>query len=125
MLKNMVLLELFPVVVSVVLWGKDFANKRKLVNTDNKDVLYAINCLASNCALVVRLLPFLVLLCLCMNIWIKARHIPGSITEVTDSLSHFQFSRFRALVPWADSKGKSCPEYVLKHNLVVMLSLLE
>lgn len=44
--KNMVLLELFPGVVSVVQWGEQFKNKRIMVNTYNKGVLYAVHCLA-------------------------------------------------------------------------------
>lgn len=34
--RNIVLLELFPILVAVSLWGCFFANKRILVETDNK-----------------------------------------------------------------------------------------
>lgn len=40
--KKIVLFALFPVIVAIVLWSHFFRNKRLLVNTDNKGVLYAI-----------------------------------------------------------------------------------
>lgn len=47
-LKNIVLLELFPLIVALEIWGYYFKNKRILVRIDNKGVMYAINCLTSN-----------------------------------------------------------------------------
>lgn len=46
--KNVVLLELFSILVALELWGPEFANMRILVETDNKGVLYAVNCLSSS-----------------------------------------------------------------------------
>lgn len=51
--KNLVLLELFPFVVAVVVWGQFFRDSMLLINTDNKGVVFAINCLSSNCLMVV------------------------------------------------------------------------
>ena len=45
--KNIVLLELFPIVVALEIWGSFFSGKRILIRTDNKGVVYAINCLTS------------------------------------------------------------------------------
>lgn len=42
--RNIVLLELFPVVVALELWGAHFTDCRILVSTDNNGVLFAVNC---------------------------------------------------------------------------------
>lgn len=55
--------------------------------------------------------PF-VLLCLELNIWVKARHIWGLSNIVADALSRFQFGRFRELVPWAEEVGEKCPDHL-------------
>lgn len=52
----MVLLELFPVLVALELWGGQFENRRILVETDNKGVLFAMNCLSSSSLFVVTVL---------------------------------------------------------------------
>lgn len=44
---NIVLLELFPLIVASKIWGEQFVNRRILVSTDNKGVLFAVNCLSS------------------------------------------------------------------------------
>lgn len=108
--RNITLLELFPVLVSLALWGQSFANKRILLHTDNKGVLYAINCLSSGNVMVVRILRHIVWYCLRYNIWLKARHLPGVENSIADSLSRFQMNIFRLLVPDADLEGVCCPD---------------
>lgn len=107
--RNITLLELFPVVVALAIWGPHFANKRILLHTDNKGVLFAVNCLSSSSVMVVRVLRQIVWFCLRYNIWLKARHLPGVDNEIADSLSRFQMGRFRQLVPDADQEGAPFP----------------
>lgn len=38
--KNVVLLELFPILVALELWGESFANRQILVETDKKGVFF-------------------------------------------------------------------------------------
>lgn len=106
------LLELFPILVAVTLWGRFFANKRILVETDNKGVLFAVNCLSSGSLFVVKILRHLFFLCLKFNIWIKAQYTPGKLNVVADSLSRFQMQRFHRLLPEADEEGTRCPDYL-------------
>lgn len=61
---NVVLLELFLVLVALELWGGQFANRQILVETDNKGVLFAINCLSSRSLFVIAILRQVVFLCL-------------------------------------------------------------
>lgn len=108
--KNVVLLELFPILVALVIWGPQFANRRILVKTDNKGVLYAVNCLSSSSLWVIKVLRQIVLLCLQFNIWLKAKYTPGILNNIADSLSRFQMDRFQSLLPEADEMGIPCPE---------------
>lgn len=87
--RNLVLLELFPVVLAEVVWGQFFRDSRLLINTDNTGVVFAINCLSSKNVMVVKLLRHLVLVCLKLNIWIRARHVPGIHNDVADALSRW------------------------------------
>lgn len=111
-LQNLVLLELFPVIVSVVVWEDIFRNRRILVHTDNKGVFFAINTLSSKSDPVLRLLRFLVLHCMNCNIWLRAEHIAGKENNIADSLSRSQFKRFRELAPSADQHGTPCPDFL-------------
>lgn len=45
--RNVMLLELFPILVALELWEFEFAHRRILVATDNRGVLFAVNCLSS------------------------------------------------------------------------------
>lgn len=110
--RNIVLLELFPIVVAFELWGNNFANKRILVNSDNKGVIFAINCLSSKSIFVIKLLRYFVLLCLKLNIWVKAKHVAGKSNLIADALSRFQMTRFRQLLPEADLVGYTCPSHL-------------
>lgn len=91
-----------------------------LLHTDNKGVWFAVNCLSSKCPLVVKLVHHMVLLCLQLTIWIKAKRIPGTSNTIADALSRFQFAKFRELVLWADEVGAECPDYLLGIGLVMM-----
>ena len=110
--KNIGLLELFPIIVAFELWGRFFANKRILIHSDNKGVLFAINCLSSKSENVIKLLRYFVLLCLKFNIWVKARHVPGKQNTLADALSRLQMTRFRLLFPEADLMGCKCPSHL-------------
>lgn len=108
--KNIVLLELFPVLVAICIWGEHFRNRRILLHSDNRGVVFAVNCQSSKSEPVVTLLRHLVLYCLRFNIWLKATYIEGVKNVIADSLSRFQIQTFRELVPDADLSGTPCPQ---------------
>lgn len=80
-LKNLVLLELFPIVLSVELWGEAFRNKKVSFNCDNMGVVSAIKNISASSPPVVPLFHYLVLSCLRMNTFIYAVHIPGTTNK--------------------------------------------
>lgn len=96
--------SLFPIIVSLELWGDFFANKRLLFSTDNKGVAFAVNSLSY--------LRHLVFLCLKWNIWIKAKYISGKTIIIADALSSLQMDRFFELLPEAELVGTPCPSHL-------------
>ena len=108
--RNLVLLELFPVVLAVELWGAEFRDKKVRFHCDNLGVVQAINRVSASSPPVVRLLQHLVLRCLQRNVFIHAVHIPGVENVIADALSRFQWDRFRELVPGSEQHGVPCPE---------------
>ncbi|CAJ0918982.1 unnamed protein product [Ranitomeya imitator] len=63
-------------------------------------------------SVVVNLLRFLVLYCFKANIWLKARHLPGSRNVIADSHTRCQMDRFPTLAPMAGKKGLDCPKHL-------------
>ncbi|KAM9326863.1 LOW QUALITY PROTEIN: uncharacterized protein PAF06_003101 [Gastrophryne carolinensis] len=110
-IRNLALLELFPVVVALALWGEDLQNKSVLFHSDNMAVVSAINAQTASSP-VVKLLRQLVLSCLQYNILFRAVHVPGVANGIADALSRFQMDRFRELAPEACTEGEECPDWV-------------
>lgn len=110
--KNVVLLELFLILVALELWGSEFANRRILVESDNKGVLYAVNCLLSSSWSVIKVLRQGVFRYLKFNIWLKSKYTSGILNNFADSLSGFQMDRFQVLLPEADVEGTPCPVHL-------------
>lgn len=111
-LSNLVLLELFPILVAVDIWGARFQNRRVCFHCDNMGVVAVVSSLSASSPPVVRLLRFLVLRCLSLNCFVKAVHVPEVENSIADALSRFQWDRFRKLVPAAEQRSVPCPEHL-------------
>lgn len=109
---NLALLELFPLVVSLVLWGERLRHRRVKFFCDNLGVVQAVNSQTANSPPVVALLRHFVLKCLVLNIHAIAEHVAGVDNGIADSISRFQWARFRELAPEADAVGIPCPGYL-------------
>ncbi|KAM8945728.1 uncharacterized protein RCH25_049052 [Pelodytes ibericus] len=114
LIRNLAFLEMFPVVVALALWGDRLKDRRVVFYSDNQAVVEAINGLSASSMPVIRLLRRLVLLCMSLNIAFRARHVPGYLNVIADSLSRLQFSRFRLVAPEAEEVGVRCPEEMWK-----------
>ncbi|XP_072254199.1 uncharacterized protein [Pyxicephalus adspersus] len=108
--KNLILLELFPLVVALTLWGSQLQNRKVRFHCDNMGVVEVINNNSASSPQVICLLQHLVLVCLRLNVFVRAVHVPGCENVIADSLSRFQWDRFRELAPGADVQGTPCPE---------------
>ena len=113
---NITILEFYPIVLSVLLFGDAMRNQRITFFTDNA-ALVDINKATSRDATVMVFVRRLVLACLNFNIVFRARHVPGVKNVLADSLSRLQVSRFRQLAPvGVQSTPTAIPIPLLPHN---------
>ncbi|KAE8597530.1 hypothetical protein XENTR_v10016498 [Xenopus tropicalis] len=110
---NLVLLEIFPVLVALEIWGPLLANKHILLFCS----LYGSGSsykhyLSDKFSPVIKIMRQLVFLALKYNIWLRAKHIPGCQNNLADALSRFQLDRFRWLAGEAEQEGYPCPHYL-------------
>jgi hypothetical protein len=105
--------ELYPIVVAAVLYGGNWSKKRILFRCDNIAVVHAINKARSGSPAMMQLLRRLALVAAKGNFAFASRHVAGVHNEIADSLSRFQFRRFRKLAPHASIVPTPLPETVL------------
>ena len=96
---NIAILEFFPILLSILLWGSSMRNRRIIFFTDNLALVSVINNTTSRDATLLMFVRRLVLACLGFNILFRARHVPGIHNELADSLSRLQMQRFKRLAP--------------------------
>ena len=99
---NITCLELFPVTLSVHIWGRLMINQCVVFFTDNVALVDSLNKQSSKYSIVMTLLRPLILCCLRHNIFFKARHVPGLQNSRADFTSRFQIDSFKAITPDAD-----------------------
>ncbi|KAM4017449.1 uncharacterized protein ACNLHF_007079 [Anomaloglossus baeobatrachus] len=109
LMRNVALLEMFPILVALHLWREHLANKKIRFNCDNMGVVLVINKFSASSPPVIRVLRELVLVCLQINAYVTAAHVPGVQNLIADSLSRFQWDRFRVCAPEAEASGLECP----------------
>ena len=114
---NITILEFYPIVLSVLLFGDAMRNQHITFFTDNAALVDIINKATSRDATVMVFVRRLVLACLNFNIVFRARHVPGVKNVLADSLSRLQVSRFRQLAPvGVQSTPTAIPIPLLPHN---------
>lgn len=106
---DIVLLEYFPILVSIYVWGEQLRNKKVLFRCDNKSVVQTINGQTSRSPEIMILVRALTLKSLRLNLTIRAEFIPGLSNSIADSLSRFQMVRFRELAPEAAERPEKMP----------------
>ncbi len=102
--------ELFPIVVSCVVWGPKMKNKRIMFHSDNESIVAIINKKTSSEPDLMILVRHLVFSCLKYNIMFRAKFIPGKSNAIADAISRFNMQEFRRLAPKADLCPSSIPE---------------
>lgn len=109
---DITVLELFPILVALYIWGDQLLNKKIQFHCDNIAVVHILNKLSSKSCRVMRLVRLITLRCLKLNIWIRSIHVPGHQNAICDSLSRLQLSRFRSLAPEADPEPSLVPHFL-------------
>ena len=92
-------LELYPIVLSSIMWGHRFQNQTIEFHTDNLGLVSVINKCSSPKPHIMCLVRALVLAMLRFNFVFNAIHIRGVQNVLADALSRKQIGRFRSLHP--------------------------
>lgn len=106
--------ELFPIVLTLEIWGPFLANSKVIFKSDNMSVVHIINKQSSPDRSIMILVRRLVVAALQFNILFRAQHIPGVHNVVADRLSRFQFQEARSYAPWLDLVATSIPTHLLQ-----------
>ena len=113
---NITILELFPIVLAIEIWGPLMRDKCNVFFSDNQAVVEIINKQTSKDRSVMALLRHFVLCTLKYNILFHAKHIAGCVNRESDALSRLQVEKFRALAPYADEQPTPVPAGLLPNN---------
>lgn len=109
---DITVLELFPILVALHLWGSSLRNKRIKFISDNLAVTQIINSMTSRSEKIMCLVRQLTVRCLDLNIALRSAHIEGTQNNICDALSRQMMQRFRLLAPDADADPTPVPEYL-------------
>jgi hypothetical protein len=101
---SMAFYELYPVVISCVLWGNEWARKRILFHCDNMATVEIINKGRSKVKTIMKLMRKLTFCAASCQFTVHAKHIPGKLNSIADAISRFQMDKFRKLAPDADKE---------------------
>ena len=110
--KEITVLEMFPILVAICIWGASLRNKRILFHCDNAAVVQILNTLTSKSDRVMDIVRIITLKSLQYNVLIRAQHVAGANNEICDALSRFQMERFRRLAPEADPEPRALPVHL-------------
>lgn len=96
---NIAVLEFYPIVLSLYLWGSAMQNRCILFFTDNEALVHVINKQSCRDKALMFFVRKLVLICLKLNIMFKAKHVKGIHNSLADALSRLQIRRFQQMAP--------------------------
>jgi hypothetical protein len=117
---NIAVLELYPILLSLMVWAEEMRDKCLLLRSDNMAVVYVINNNTSKDSTMMVLVRQLVLVCLRYNIFVKSQHIPGKQNVVSDFISRSQVGQARKVAPHLeDLPIKTPPHWTLHHLLKI------
>jgi hypothetical protein len=104
-------LELYPILVSAMLWGSEWRGKRIRFRSDNMTTVQIIQKGRSKAKNIMILMRKLTLLSMQYSFVVYSQHVPGVRNEISDALSRFQDGRFRSLAPQASLRPCRCPSW--------------
>ena len=110
---NIAVLDLFPIVLALHIWGHLMADKCIIFFTDNAAVVDIINQQTSKHPSIMVLIRDLVLSCLRHNVLFHAKHIPGFYNTRADYISRSQVAKFKELSPDVDENPTTIPDNLL------------
>lgn len=118
--ENITLLELFPIALSLHLWGATiFSNNKVIFYSDNSAIVSVLNKRSSREPKVMVLIRSIVLNTMQHNILFQARHVSGLANQPADALSRSQIQRFRRLYPSAAKTPTLIPPHLSPENWTI------
>ena len=116
---NIAFLELFPITISLHVWGCQKSNQRVSLFTDNVALVDIINKQTSKHPTIMILVRNLVKTSLPHNILFRAYHIPGVDNTRADLISHLQIVDFKKAFPDADPEPTDVRETLLPQKWLI------
>lgn len=101
--------ELYPIVVSAMLWGHMWVGKRILFMCDNTATVSIIQKGRSKAQHIMPLVRRLTLCAATHNFTVLSKHVPGKSNLIADSLSRLQIQKFRQLAPMSSPRPCQVP----------------
>ncbi|CAG2199550.1 unnamed protein product [Mytilus edulis] len=108
---SMAYLELYPIVISAILWGHEWSTKRILFHCDNMSSVYIINKGRSKCNVIMNLVRRLTWCAAKFNFCCTCCTCTRKENNTADALSRYQMKRFRQLAPDASPNPCTCPPH--------------
>jgi hypothetical protein len=105
------ILELYPIVLSVLLWPSELSNKCILFFSDNEAVVQILNSQTCKCHIMMKLVRLFVLQCLSYNILFRLKHIKGKFNTTADLLSRLQVMEARRISPHLNHEPVLIPHH--------------
>ncbi len=105
------LLELYPIMIACILWGKHWSRKQIMFFCDNEATVNIINKGRSSVPFLNHFVRRLTWLSVLGNFNFRAAHIPGLNNQIADSLSRFEFQKFHLLYLEAAPSSLDCSSF--------------
>ena len=97
--QNIAILEFYPIVLSLYLWGATMSNQCVLFFTDNESLVHVINKQTCKDRVLMVFVRKLVSILFTSQYLVYAKHIQGNPNKLADALSRLQAQIFRHLAP--------------------------
>ena len=117
---HITILELYPICVSLAIWGPSLRNKCINLISDNMAVVCIINSFTTKYIYLMILLRHLVFTCMKFNILVKSTHLPGHLNVLADKFSRGQVEQALQLAPYLEKVPTKIPENLSLHKLLDM-----
>ena len=115
---NIALLEIFPIYLSLMFWGRELSNKCVMVMSDNQAVVHILNNHTSKDPSIMIIVRLIVLSCMKNNIVIRSQHLPGRYNTLADLLSRNQVQQAKFQFPYLDQEPVRVPQHRHLKNLL-------
>ena len=106
--RSMSYLELYPIVISAIVWGKSWKGRKILLFYDNQGTVSILNKGRSQCPEINKLMRRLVIICTRFNFTLSAKWISTKDNFHADLLSRGCFTEFQELCP--NATQIPCPQ---------------